>query len=521
MIIQNIKKYINKALLPTIVISLIFFLNFYFFGLENTIIGPFVTLSFIRFKNMNDHYSCMTKTFLIYIVMSILAYLALINLTLCILINAAALFWIAYYLIDEYNPTNYFPAGMALIFFQILPVQNINGLAVRWLALFASFLIIFAFLIVLFKSKKVDPLNLFVRNGLELSKEIIELFESDNKQDLPKKQLELHKINQNISSEIYLANRASFRKDVYANRYCIYVAFFQIINYAINEFLSDDSIENLDSSYMINNFEVIKNMQHNFECAFNADILATDTHKFKFRDPKIDIRSFRLRFALRMVITVTPCLVFAYLSPFNNAYWLSISVFFMMIPLYENTYKRVIDRTKGTIAGIFICFILFTIFNEMPARITIMTIANFLIYCSSSYVVTVTYITCSALALYDLTGSTIILLSQRFLYTIAGAIVTLFANRFIFSIRSESSISYIKELLDDIRNKANSFSTLGRSEKKYQINRLIIKSYLLSNTLDDFANSLKDKNKCHEVKEYQKMHMLSITNWLMKSNHSN
>lgn len=515
MVFEIVKKYMNKALLPTLVITLIFFLNFYLFGMNNTIIGPFATLSFLRFRNMKDHYSCMVKTLFIYLIMSVLAYLALINLALCIIINALALFWITYYLIDEYNPNNYFPAGMSLIFFQIFPAGNLQELAVRWLALFASFLIIFLFLILLFRSKKEDPLKLFIKEGLLICNEIIESLEAGHTDVLHEQQHKLCEINKNISTEIYIANRASLRKEVSANRYCAYVALFQIVNHVSDKFvLCDEKPDSDDCSNILYDLQIVKNMLRNYESALDSDIALTDTKKLNFRDIKADIRSFRLRFALRIVISVTPCLVFAFFFA-QNSYWLAISVFFMVIPVYENTFRRIAERTKGTVAGILICLVLFSIFKDLPSRIIIMTVANFFIYCANSYAAMVTYITCSALALNDLTASTVPMLMERLLYTAAGALITLIASRFIFPIRSASSISYIKELLDNMRGKLQMFQTLDHMEKNQQLNRLIIKSYLLSSRLDVHGESLKDKGKTSDIKEYQKMHMMYIANWLI------
>ena len=139
------KKMLQGAVAPTIVATLIFLITYFFFGMENTMIGPFATLSFLRCRNMCNHYECLIRNFSVYMIMAVLSFLAVLNLPLCIIVNAIALFWIACLLIDEYNPNNYFPAGMALIFFQIAPVHTVSDLGNRLLALLASFGIVFLF----------------------------------------------------------------------------------------------------------------------------------------------------------------------------------------------------------------------------------------------------------------------------------------------------------------------------------------------------------------------------------------
>ena len=125
--------YIKKAWAPTVVVTAIFLIEYFFFGMGNTMIAPFAALTFLRVHQMKQDFSCLAKNFGVYIIMACLASVALVNVWLCIIVNAVALFWIAYLLIDEFAPNNYFTAGMALIFFQISPVtlDSPKGLLMR------------------------------------------------------------------------------------------------------------------------------------------------------------------------------------------------------------------------------------------------------------------------------------------------------------------------------------------------------------------------------------------------------
>ena len=139
------KNSLKKAVLPASVVTAVFFLNYFCFGRENAIIGPFLTLSFLKFKDMEDYRGCMLRTLGVYCIMAAAAWAALLHPILTVVWNGLALFWIGYFLIDEYNPLNYFPAGMALIFFQNSPV-SLGRLPLRLLALAVSFFLIFIFL---------------------------------------------------------------------------------------------------------------------------------------------------------------------------------------------------------------------------------------------------------------------------------------------------------------------------------------------------------------------------------------
>ena len=129
------KNSLKKAVLPASVVTAVFFLNYFCFGRENAIIGPFLTLSFLKFKDMEDYRGCMLRTLGVYCIMAAAAWAALLHPILTVVCNGLALFWIGYFLIDEYNPLNYFPAGMALIFLgcKSWPKEKVPGLWNGWL----------------------------------------------------------------------------------------------------------------------------------------------------------------------------------------------------------------------------------------------------------------------------------------------------------------------------------------------------------------------------------------------------
>ena len=504
---NKLKDFIAKALAPTIVVTLIFFLNYYFFGMDNTMIAPFATLSFLRFRNISNHYECMLKTFFIYIVMTLLAYLAFMSLPLCIAVNAAALFWLAYWLIDEYNPTNYFPAGMALIFFQIAPAQTPMLLLTRIEALCASFLIIFAFIVLLALRKSAkNPLCGYIRSGLENCRQQLAAFEIHDNTKLEILHQELSVINKQISDEIYSYNRASLRLAAKVNWYCRYVALFQVINFFTLGYFQDKELAEMHR------------LLDRFSSQLENGAPSPDYKRLNFRNNRPDIRAFRFRFALRLAIVVTPCLTFGFLTDFENRYWLVISVFFMMIPVYENTKQRVRQRFFGTCVGILLCFVLFSIFRQFPGRVALMTLANFMIYGSSGYGAAVVYITCSALAIQTIQAAVGTILLERVLYTGLGALIALGANKLIFPIRTRREMFILIRRLDDIRDQMKTL-TIEKypddNERRYQKDQLLIKSYLLMKRLQTYHASLPEEEQSDDTfLDYEKKHFAFMAGFL-------
>lgn len=498
------KTVLGKALAPTAIVTVIFFVTYRFFGAENTMIAPFATLSFLTYRSMCNHYEAMIKNFAIYIAMAVLASFAVMGPVLCTAVNALALFWIACLLIDEYNPTNYFPAGMALIFFQISPARTPHALAVRIGALLATMAITFVFVLILSKTQKKRTLRSLLMEGFDNCQKQIDACEKGDEETLRSLHWELRNISMQCSGEIYAYNRSSIFIKGKTNWYCRFILAFQIINYLLINHAQDD------------NLEKARNYYQNFRRLLTDCEPEADYRRLRFRNHRPDIHNFRLRFALRQVIVVTPCLLIAYLSDAPNIYWLAVSVFFMMIPYTDNTLRRVRQRVFGTIGGIMICLVLFTIFHNFPARVIIMTLANFMIYGTSSYGLTVMYITCSALAIQTIDAVITAVLAQRLIYTLIGGATALAANRLVFPIRARNQCFYLMQLLNQIREELRDIhenTCMSDGERKRQTDQRIIKSYLLSKRLETLQETLPEKDSIDYL-EYEKRHMTFLARYL-------
>ncbi len=539
----GIKHSAKGAIAPTIVAALIFLITYRFFGVENSMIAPFATLSYMRFTRLNHNLDCMFKHVMIYIVMAVLAFIACINLPLCIIVNALGLFWIAYLLIDEYQPNNYFASGMALMFFQLAPTEGLTGLGMRIGALAVSFVIIFLFVVipmVLGFSKKKETLSDMIARGFENCRQQLAMAEADmavgitTPENLSERQAlrdALDQINHQTSMEIYAYNRSAILPRGKTSWYCRFVLFFQVLNYLL---ITQDKPGHVDEA---------RSLLELFEEMFRTEKPKADYKKLRVRINKPDIRNFRLRFALRLVIIVTPCIAFAYQSGLDNAFWLVISVFFMMIPYSDETGSRVKQRVTGTICGLVICFVLFTIFPGFSAHVVIMMIANFLIYSASGYAAMVSYITCSALAVQTVDIMLLPVLGERLVYTLVGAAIALLANRFVFPIRARKQMDFLEEMLGRIRYKLGLFSPedpdadpdrivyliqsggFVKKEKAsrldeecihHQIDQLIIKSYLISYRLKTLNATLPPKDQIRDLEARKHRYMIFMASLLRR-----
>lgn len=511
--LKSLKPAVKKAVMPTIVSTLIFFLTYFVFGAENSMIAPFATLIFLRFRSMHRNYGCIIKNHVVFTAIAVLTFFAVQTPTLCVVINGLALFWIAYILIDEYDPVNYFPLGMALIFFQIAPADTAPDLLRRLGALAVTFLIIVLFVLIPAKLAPARyPVRDLISEGFSICRRQLDLCSlSDGSRPDPGEMDSLHRELRDASlacsREIYAYNRSSLLPRGKINWYCHFILVFQVINYYTRH--PERELHGRKAEQLYDTF---------FR-EFHTTAPTGDFRRMHFRLRRPDLRSFRLRFALRQVITVTPCLIFAWVSQLPNIYWLVISVFFMMIPFTDHTMSRVRQRVGGTLAGIVICLVLFSFFPGFPARVALMILANFLIYGANGYGPTVAYITCSALALQTLDGSLIPVLAERLIYTLTGGGIALLANYLIFPIRLKNQCAYLMEMLISIRVEITDVlarTAAGSETRRFQIDQRIIKSYLIFKRLEHMQETMPEKDRISGYREFEREHIDFMAECLSK-----
>ena len=161
------------------------------------------------------------------------------------------------------------------------------------------------------------------------------------------------------------------------------------------------------------------------------------------------LNEFKLRFAIRMSVIVT--LAFFVIRRFSlpKGYWLPMTVFILALPFYEDSKARVYARFRGTILGVIVAFLLFSVFKGQEMHFVIILVTTFFMYAFKDYATMSIYVTCYALAITTISmsdGEAVIL---RLLYTGIAAIVVLFANKFILPNKNHVElINMVKRLID-------------------------------------------------------------------------
>jgi hypothetical protein len=459
----------------------------------------------LYFSGLNNHYAGILKTFLIYIVVAVAAWVSGFGMIWAVVLNAVVFFWIVYGLIDEYHPDNYYVPGMAFILFQLSPVTG-TAIIGRLEAVVLSFAVAFAVLLLLPSQHSKNTVRTFIEEGFALSTKLLAAYEEGRQEEKELLQDQLRRMNEKICDEIYLYNYSAFQKQSKMNWYCRFVAMFQVFTVLTDE------------PNVVEKSEMMKNMLRNFRMLFEENQWDYGSKRLKFRNEKPDIRSFRLRFALRQVIVMTPCMIYGYLCPWGNGFWLAVSVYFMLVPLYENMPSRVKGRITGTLAGVVLCFVLFTLFPTLRAHVIILIIINFIINSSTGYAFTVAYLTCAVLALNITTENIGYTLIERLIYTFGGAGLTVLASRYIFPIRIKPEADFLMEKLKKLREEMANIKqdeSEDAEEFRYEKDQLLLQSYLLSRRLRLYNEALSEQEKNTELIQELNEHMLDMSYYLV------
>ena len=439
-ILQSAVKGTKQALPATIIITGIFFLNYFVFGPENASIGPVTALLFNKYKTRSGRYECLIMDFLICEVLAAAAFAANLNLLLNIIVNAAAFFWIACVYINDFSPANYFPIGIAYIFFQISPAETFGALANRAAALAVSFAILMLCLIAYTLAFSDYPAGKrMVTAGFENCRRQLELPEEDQA-GRAALQTELHDICLQCCREAWDFNRSTIRPKNRSNFYCRYVSFFIIFNYL------------MDSSGSGPDHEQARMLYEKYREDFRTLKPRAIYERLHFRLDPLNLQDFRVRFALREAIVLVPCIAFARLSGLENIYWMVLCAFFLITPYSDLAGEKVKRRVIGTIIGVLLCQIAFPLLPTFGGRAVLMTVANFFSFVGGGYDLAVICITCAVTALSEIDGAVSVMLFQRLIYNLLGALIAVLANTYIFPIRTVNNLDYSSEYAERLQD---------------------------------------------------------------------
>ena len=527
---QAIRLRCKQAIEPTIVFLVLFGFNYWLFGMGNSLIAILLPLSFMRLRNDEFLESNMLKTTGTYLGLVILAYVATLHLVSCILLNFFCTFAIIYLFLDDFNPTNQLPLELTFILYQMIPTDA-AGFPFRLLSVFLSCLITYLLIRLFTIRAKKSPISFLTQQGLEITVGLLRALSKEDWKTVEIQKHQLFEINKKISQYVYGSDESLFLKHADGQAYFPFIIVFQHINNIVTSFeklgaISKKDCEYLDHLSLLFNGAAQGMEKKKIEDAFIIQLISFP-HDNELSNPDLDdnvvyilnylattlsdlscvkkqgieeryhkkyrtwirfkqnftLRSFKMRFALRLSIAVCPCAAFAYYFQFPHAYWLPMSIFVVMLPFHETSMQKMGERMLGTAIGTAISVGLSYLFPGFLPQIMIMLIANSLTFVTSKYTFTAVYITCCSLSMNILmNGADSTLFLYRVIYTAAGILIAILASYFIFPTRNKDELrNLMGNLLEIDQMILQQVLHTAQGKQNARLDRdLVLTSYLIS-----------------------------------------
>lgn len=183
--------------------------------------------------------------------------------------------------------------------------------------------------------------------------------------------------------------------------------------------------------------------------------------------------------AVRISISLLFAFIIQQSLQLDHGFWLLLTVLFVCQPSFSETRKRLIQRTLGTLIGLFIGYPLLLLITDIPTQIFFMISSAFFFFCylRTNYALGIVFITLFVMFVFNLlTGEGIDILPARIIETLMGGVLSVLAISIIFpDWQFQRFPSLVKNLLTLSNRYFNVVSTqyqYGRSENlNYRITR--------------------------------------------------
>jgi uncharacterized membrane protein YccC len=282
--------------------------------------------------------------------------------------------------------------------------------------------------------------------------------------------------------------------------------------------------------YAENQIDKIKILERSFSpSAVLNDLKGKDKDLEKFISPQyypistivqnFSFSSTIFRHSLRLTITILIGFIIGKVLPFQNAYWIVLTIVVIMRQGYGLTKQRSYQRIFGTILGGFIAFGILAVIHDSTIIGSLAIIAMLLgfSFTPSNYKVGATFVTIYVIFIYGiLTPNVDDLIQYRVVDTIVGASLSFLANYFIWPsweflnipVYLEKSIEANRNYLKQISllyNKKGAISTAYRLARKQAFVEI-------SNLMASFQRMIQEpKSKQDKLPQVYKLTVLNHT----------
>ncbi len=199
----------------------------------------------------------------------------------------------------------------------------------------------------------------------------------------------------------------------------------------------------------------------------------------------LDKDSIRLKFAMRMSLTMTAALFLGETLGYYKVIWAIITMMSIMQPYYEDTIARTKERVIGNILAIVVTGVIINIADSKLVTIIILVASLYLLYGFKEYYKMSLFAGIASICISSLTYNINQLIIYRIVYVVIGVIAVILVNKYVFPYRLKDGIDALvrkilrlkKQLIKDVQDSEN------KKFKEHDIRDIVIHSTLLSQKL--------------------------------------
>lgn len=192
--------------------------------------------------------------------------------------------------------------------------------------------------------------------------------------------------------------------------------------------------------------------------------ISPNTYLWSTLIENLSFSSTVFRHSLRLTVTIVVGFIIGQILPFQNTYWILLTIVVIMRPGYGLTNERTYHRIFGTLLGGAIAFgvLLFIHNTTITASLAIVAMLLGFTYTPSNYKIGATFVTIYVVFIYAIITPNIIdVVQYRILDTFAGAILAFLANSFIWPSWEFLNLpQFISKAITANRNYLNEISIL-------------------------------------------------------------
>lgn len=434
------------------------------FGGENILVGVQGTAAVLFLLNTDYSLNPIRNTIyfvLLEVGIGVATYIASLNPYLALIITFLVIFYIFYTFSFNTKKPLFLPFFLAYIYMLYDPVTMVQ-LPKRIIGLVVCGLAIMLLQILANKNKLKRESISKLNSSLEAIDKQIKLSSSDSEEKLKLNKDTASKLNELIEYFTYAINQNQSKVTIYLVKYLSIAQFLDSLNidlnrtnrftdiksllnvldsiklYINNKVAIDDVLDTI-SSCKSKNLEIypyILRLERELQ-ETNADKIISNYSRNEFLrgfNLKNDIqrKSVRFTFAFRGALLMSIGVFLVALFNIENGKWIIFTLGAINQPYLDKATVKLRDRIIGTIGGVAIFLVVYSIVTGDSARMSLLLIVGYAMNYITKYTYSVVCITLFALGSISVGANIPYIAIQRLIFILIGSIIAIIADKLIF-----------------------------------------------------------------------------------------